>query len=175
MAVNDLNDLATKRGAAGVQALNEEVSGFLSGKGYWGSGQHSTSQEGGGVRNEVEQAAGRTSERTVHIGEGSGHQPRHDHLEPSDGMPSMREAPPSGDSTTQRADNIRRGHIEAVGKSDAEGSGVQLKKAEAETLNMIGERKREAINDFMDKSVLDKPLNSDPPKGSYGNQGIYSK
>ena len=40
---------------------------------------------------------------------------------------------------------------------------------------MIGERKREAINDFMDKSVLDKPLNSDPPKGSYGNQGIYSK
>lgn len=173
MAVNDLNDLATRRGSAGVQALNEEVSGFLSGKGYWGGGQPSASHGGGGVRGEVEQAAARAADRTADVGNFSLQKPHHEPIVgPSEGSFA---SPPGASETTQRADNVRRGHIEAVGKSDSEGAGVQLKRAEAETLNMMGERRREAEKDFMDKSVLDKPLNSDPPKGSYGNQGIYSK
>lgn len=174
MAVKDINDLATNRGASGVNALREEMSGFLSGEGYWGSSENSAGHAAGGgtVKHEVEQAAGTATERTSHIGNFSG-QPQHVHLAPSAEMTPETAGVKSEGEINQRGDASRRGHIEGIGRSATDSTDVKLKSGETKVTTMVGERASAAKKDFMDKSFLDKPTKDAPPVGSYENQRFY--
>lgn len=165
MAVNDINNMVTQHGASGVKAFEDEVKGFLSGQGYWGghvgSGQMQA-QRHPDIKGEVEQRTG-----SVHIG----NQPRHEYLNGQSGV-DVSDVP--GDQAIQdRGDAIRRGNLEAVGKSQTEGAGSKLKRAEEKAVGMIDDRAGTAKKDFIEKSPLDKPLGNVPPPGSYGNQGVY--
>lgn len=178
-AVNDINNMVTNHGASGVKAFEDEVRGFLSGQGYWGG--HAVSghaQRSGGldIRGEVEQRTG-----AVNIGS----LPRHDHLEPTSGRPTVNVSDVPGSQDIQdRGDANRRGHLEAIDHSKMTGAGNKLKRAEGRVTDMGGDRLetakddafrtgKEAMSWFERHDVLNKPLKEAPSPGSYGNQGIY--
>lgn len=176
MAVNDINNMVTQHGASGVRAFEEEVKGFLSGQGYWGGHAASGHAQGSGghdIRGEVEQ-------RTEAVNIGS--QPRHDHLEPTAGRPTVDVSDVPGSKDIQnRGDANRRGHLEAIDRSKMEGAGDKIKRAEGRVTDMGGDRIETAKDDairtgkglFEKFDILNKPLKGTDTPGSYGNQGLY--